>query len=411
MSCSQRKGLIIIMDRKNALQDLLVLDLTRVVSGPYCTAMMGDMGARIIKIELPKIGDDSRTAPPIVNNESAYYALLNRSKQGVTLNLKTPEGKKIFLDLAKKADVVVENYRPGVMDKLGLGYEELKKVNDRLIYGAITGFGSYGPYRMRPGYDIVAQGMGGLMSLTGIKGGRPTRSGNAMGDLLAGTNMVIGILAALYYRSLTGKGQMVDVSLVDSIVSSLENAVTRYWATGKLYERNGNAYPAVAPYDTFQTNDGDVIIGCGTNKMFENLCELVLKKPELVTDQRFSTNLGRIEHMVELKEYIEAWSKTKTTSEAVKILTAADIPTGPVYDISQVMADDHIAKAREMFPLMHHPIIGDMPIIGSPIKLMETMPHMTRPAPTLGQDNKEVYSELLGITEDEIEKLAEQNVI
>lgn len=399
------------MDNKNALQDLTVLDLTRVVSGPYCTAMLGDMGARIIKIERPKVGDDSRTAPPIVNNESAYFALLNRSKQGLTLNLKAPEGKKMFLELAKKADVVIENFRPGVMDKLGLGYEDLKKVNGGLIYGAITGFGSYGPYKMRPGYDIVAQGMGGLMSLTGIKGGRPTRCGNAMGDLLAGTNMVIGILAALYYRNATGKGQMVDVSLVDSIVASLENAVTRYWATGKLYQRNGNAYPAVAPYDTFQTSDGDVIIGCGTDKMYERLCGLVLEKPELATDQRFATNLNRIEHMAELKELIETWSRTKTTGEAVRILTDADIPTGPVYDISQVMEDEHIARAREMFPIIHHPIIGEMPIIASPIKLTETMPHIKRPAPTLGQDNKEVYSELLGITEEELEKLAEKNVI
>lgn len=399
------------MDNKNALQDLTVLDLTRVVSGPYCTAMLGDMGARIIKIERPKVGDDSRTAPPIVNNESAYFALLNRSKQGLTLNLKAPEGKKMFLELAKKADVVIENFRPGVMDKLGLGYEDLKKVNGGLIYGAITGFGSYGPYKMRPGYDIVAQGMGGLMSLTGIKGGRPTRCGNAMGDLLAGTNMVIGILAALYYRNATGKGQMVDVSLVDSIVASLENAVTRYWATGKLYQRNGNAYPAVAPYDTFQTSDGDVIIGCGTDKMYERLCGLVLEKPELATDQRFDTNLNRIEHMAELKELIETWSRTKTTGEAVRILTDADIPTGPVYDISQVMEDEHIARAREMFPIIHHPIIGEMPIIASPIKLTETMPHIKRPAPTLGQDNKEVYSELLGITEEELEKLAEKNVI
>lgn len=399
------------MDNKNALQDLTVLDLTRVVSGPYCTAMLGDMGARIIKIERPKVGDDSRTAPPIVNNESAYFALLNRSKQGLTLNLKAPEGKKMFLELVKKADVVIENFRPGVMDKLGLGYEDLKKVNGGLIYGAITGFGSYGPYKMRPGYDIVAQGMGGLMSLTGIKGGRPTRCGNAMGDLLAGTNMVIGILAALYYRNATGKGQMVDVSLVDSIVASLENAVTRYWATGKLYQRNGNAYPAVAPYDTFQTSDGDVIIGCGTDKMYERLCGLVLEKPELATDQRFATNLNRIEHMAELKVLIETWSRTKTTGEAVRILTDADIPTGPVYDISQVMEDEHIARAREMFPIIHHPIIGEMPIIASPIKLTETMPHIKRPAPTLGQDNKEVYSELLGITEEELEKLAEKNVI
>lgn len=394
-----------------ALEDLLVLDLTRVVAGPFCGSVLGDMGARVIKIENPAGGDDSRAYGPYVNGESAYFAMLNRSKEGITLNLKAPEGKALFLQLVKKADILLENYRPGVMDKLGLGYDILKNINDQLIYAAVSGFGSYGPYSQRPGYDILAQAMGGLMSLTGPKGGGPTRAGNAMGDMLAGMNMTIGVLAAVHARSLIGHGQRVDVALVDSIIVSLENAFTRYWNTGEIYQRNGNAYAALAPYDSYQAKDGLVIIACGNQSLYEKFCLTVADKPEWVADERFKDNVTRVEHMDALKELIESWTIHYTVDEIVNKMLAAGVPSGPVYDLSQIVKDSHIVKAREMFPIMHHPVIGDIPVNGDAVKLMDTMPHVTRPAPLLGQHNFEIYREFLGLTVEEMERYHNSKII
>ena len=259
-----------------ALQDLKVLDLTRVVAGPYAGSILGDFGAQVLKIEIPGRGDDARAYGPYENGESMYYANLNRNKKGITLNLKTEKGKDIFRKLAQDADILLENYRPGVMDKLGLGYETLHKMNPRLIYGTLSGFGSYGPYSQRPGYDIVSQGMGGLMSITGAEGGEPTRSGNAMGDILGGMNLVIGVLLAVHAREMTGVGQKIDVSLVDSVVASLENAYVRYFKSGKIPERTGNAYASIAPYDTYRAKDGRVILACGNQKLYEKFCNEVV---------------------------------------------------------------------------------------------------------------------------------------
>lgn len=394
-----------------ALRDLLIVDLTRVVAGPFCSSVLGDMGARVIKIEVPKKGDDSRFYGPFRNGESVYFAELNRSKEGITLNLKSPEGKKIFLELIKKADVLLENYRPGVLDRLGLGYDVLKKVNAKLIYAAVSGFGSYGPYSQRPGYDILAQAMGGLMSLTGEKGGQPTRAGNAMADMLAGMNMIIGVLAAVHARTLTGKGQRVDISLVDSIVVSLENSFTRYWHTKQLYKRNGNAYAAIAPYDSFQARDGLVIIACGNQSLYEKFCKGVMKKQEMVTDERFTDNVTRVKNMDALKACIESWTKNYLVEEIVGMALAVGVPAGPVNDLSQVVTDKHIKEARDMFPIVHHPVIGDMHVNGDAIKLMDTMPRVTKPAPLLGEDNYKVYSEFLNLSKEKIDALKESGII
>ena len=275
------------LEKVEALQNLVVLDLTRVVAGPYAGSILGDFGAEVIKIEVPGKGDDARSYGPYRNGESVYYANLNRNKKGITLNLKTEEGKKIFLELVNKADILLENYRPGVMERLGLGYEVLREKNPRLIYGAVSGFGCYGSYSDRPGYDIISQAMGGLMSVTGAKNGDPTRSGNAMGDILGGMNLVIGVLMALNVRTLTGKGQKVDVSLVDSVVASLENAYTRYFESGQLPVRNGNAYASIAPYDSYQAKDGQVIIACGNQKLYEKLCNEVLHMPWMIAFEVF----------------------------------------------------------------------------------------------------------------------------
>lgn len=387
-----------------ALEDLVVLDLTRVVAGPYCSSMLGDMGARVIKIENPKGGDDSRAYGPYVNGESAYFAMLNRSKEGVTLNLKAPEGKQIFLEMVKKADIVIENYRPGVMDKLGLGYEVLKEVNDQIIYAAVSGYGGYGRYSQRPGYDILGQAMGGLMSVTGPRGGAPTKAGNAMGDILGGLNLTIGILAAVHARSIIGHGQRVDVSLVDAVVVSLENVFTRYQYSGKVAPRNGNTNPATAPYDTFAAKDGLVVIACGNQALYEKLCRDVIHEPEWIDDERFRDNVSRVENMDSLKPLIESWTVQHRVKELVDQCLEAGVPAGPVYDVSQIVQDEHIAKDRDMFPVVRHPVIGDMHVNGDAVKLLGTMPHVTRPAPLLGQDNVPVYGEFAGLTPEQVEQ-------
>lgn len=396
---------------KGALENIKVLDLTRVLAGPLSTMMLADMGAEVIKIEIPVKGDDTRHFGPFKNGESMYYANVNRNKKGVTLNLKNPEGKAMFLEMVKKADVVVENYRPGVMDKLGLGYEELAKVNDRIIYAAVSGLGSYGPYTNRPGYDIIGQAMGGLMSVTGNPGDGPIRVGTAVGDVLGGLNLTIGILAAINARHITGKGQRVDVAIVDSVVASLEITTQRYFATGKNPEKLGNRYSSASPYDSFLAKDGYFVIGCGNQKLYENLVNNVIKKPEMLTDERFATNDLRCINHAPLKELIEDWSKDYTIDEAVEFVLAGGVPAAPIYDMKRVTEDEHIAGAREMFVPLKHPIIGDMKVNGCQVKLSDTKPEIKTPAPSLGQDNKEIYRELLNLDDEKLDQLSGEGII
>ena len=395
---------------EQALENLTVLDLTRVVAGPYAGALLGDLGANVIKIEIPGKGDDARGYGPYENGESMYYANLNRNKRGITLNMKSEKGKEAFLKLVEKADILIENFRPGVMDKLGLGYDRLKEINPRLIYGAVSGFGSYGPYAMRPGYDIVSQAMGGLMSVTGAKGGEPTRSGNAMGDILGGMNLVIGVLAAVNYRNMTGKGQRVDISLVDSVVASLENAYVRYFKSHELPVRNGNAYASIAPYDAYHAKDGYVIIACGNQKLYEKFCNEVVNMPWMITDERFLTVPLRVENNEIQKKYIEEWTTKYTVDEVVDIVLSHGIPAGPIYNVKQITEDHHIAEVRETFIDIDHPVIGKMTVNGCPVKLMDAMPRINRPGPTLGQHNEEIYK-AIGYTDDELEEMKKENVI
>ena len=280
---------------KDLLDGVIVLDLTRVLAGPYSGMMLADMGATVIKLENPKGGDDTRKMGPFINNNSVYYANFNRSKLGCTLNLKDPEGKEIFKELVKKADIVIENYRPGTMEKLGLGYDVLKEINPGIIYGAVSGFGHTGPYSKRAGYDIVGQAMGGLMSTTGWPDGPATRVGTPMGDVLGGLNMTIGILAALVNKQKTGLGEKVDVALVDSVASAMENITMIYQATGRIPQRIGNRYESTYPYDVFPAKDGDVVIAAGNNKLYGLLCD-VMKQPELKTDPRFTEIKDRVQN-------------------------------------------------------------------------------------------------------------------
>ena len=403
------------MSEHGALENLTVLDLTRVLAGPFCTMMLADMGANVIKIEIPNGGDDTRAYPPFREHnlqgerESLYFANLNRNKKGVTLNLKTPEGKELFKKMVSRADVVVENYRPGVMEKLGLGYDVLKEINPRIIYAAVSGFGCYGPYHLRPGYDILAQAMGGMMAITGPKGGGPTRAGSALGDILGGLHVTIGILAAVNARTITGRGQRVDVSLMDSVIAATENTALKYLESGEIPPRMGNRYAAVSPYDGFRCKDGVVIIACGNQKLYNKLCTEILDRPDMITDPRFVDMPGRLKYQDDIQVVVEDWLKDKTMHEATDILLSHGIPAGPILDISQILADPHV-KEREMFVEMEHPTLGHITVNGCAIKLMDTKPAVRTPAPALGQDNRAVYQQMLGLSDAEFDALHEKQV-
>lgn len=398
------------MSRKGALEGLKVLDLTRVLAGPFCTMMFADMGAEIIKVEQAGKGDDTRHMGPFKEGESAYFMNLNRNKKGITLNLKDPRGKAIFLDLVKKADVVIENFRPGTMEKLGLGYEDLKKVNPGLVYGAISGFGHTGRYSQKPGYDIISQAMSGLMSTTGWPGGEPTRTGTAMGDVLGGLSCAIGILAAVYNKIQTGEGQKVDVALVDSAVASLEIINMIYLVEGRVPTRIGNRYESTYPYDSFRGSDGSLVIGAGNDKLWVSLCK-VMSRPELAEDPRYLHVPDRVARHEELKEIVEEWTMKRTVDEIYEMVDAAGIPCAPIYDIAQVANDPHIAGDREMFVDLEHPVAGKMKVTGAHIKLSGTPPTLRTPSPALGQHNDEVLAELLGYPQEKISELREEGVI
>ncbi|MCC8025834.1 MAG: CoA transferase [Clostridium sp.] len=388
------------------LAGVKVLDLTRVLAGPYCGMMLADMGAEVIKIEMPGKGDDARRNAPIVNGESAYFMNLNRNKRGMTLNLKTESGRSIFRGLVKISDIVLENYRPGVMDKLGLGYEDLRKINPAIVYGAVSGFGHYGPYSQRAGYDIVGQAMSGLMSTTGWPDGKPTRTGTAISDVMGGISCCVGVLAAYINRLKTGKGDKVDVALVDSMVSSLEIINMIYLCTGRVPERIGNRYEAIYPYDTFDASDGMVIIACGNDKLY-GLLKGVLKIPELDREE-FDGNIKRVENHEMLKEIVESWTARRTIDEIVEILLAAGIPACPVNTIDRVVRDPHIAGAREMFVDLEHPVAGKMKVTGNQLKFTNNKIQIDTPAPLLGQHTEEILKELLEMDHEEYERLKGQ---
>ena len=398
------------MQRLGALEGITVLDLTRVLAGPFASMMMADMGANVIKIEETGKGADERQMGPFLNGESVYYMNLNRNKKGVSLNLKSAKGKQIFKDLVKKADVVLENYRPGTMEKLGLGYEVLREINPGIIYAAVSGFGQYGPYSKRPGYDIISQAMSGLMSTTGWPGGAPTRSGTAMGDVLGGLSVTIGILSAIYNRSHTGRGQMVDVALVDSAVASLEIINMIYLVEKRLPQRIGNRYESVYPYDSFQAKDDLVIIGGGNDKLW-SLFAKHIGRPELADHPDYARTRDRVKNHVVVKQIVEEWTKNKTVAEIVDELLAAGIPAAPIYSIDQVVADPHIGGAREMFVDTVHPKAGPVKLTGSHIKFSETKAGIRTPSPGLGEHNEEVLTSLLGMSKAEIEELKQEGVI
>ena len=392
------------------LSDVVVLDFSRILAGPYCTMILADLGAAVYKIEHPARGDDSRGFGPHVNGESAYFASVNRNKRGLALDLKNPRAKRLALAMVERADVVVENFRPGAMERLGLGYDALRGVNPRIIYAAVSGFGHSGPYAARPGYDIVAQGMSGLMSITGHPGGPPTRTGASIADLSGGMFLTIGILGALHERRRSGQGQKVDVALLDSQVALLENAVARYVATGEPPGRIGNRHPSITPFTSFETADGHVIVAVGNDELWGRFCGVV-GLPELATDGRLAANADRTARWGELEPLLAPALRARPTAEWLEVLAAEGLPCGPINTIDQVVADPQV-RARKMIQSVDHPVAGRLPVTASPIKLSRTpVDERFRPAPSLGQHNGEALAELLGLEEAEIAALRADGVL
>lgn len=398
-------------EQKKALAGIKVLDMTQFLAGPYCGLTLADMGAEVIKIESPPGGDFVRIAVPQINDVSIYFENMNRGKKSVTINLKTKEGKEIFSKLIAEADILIENNRPGVMERLGFGYEQAKAINKRLIYCSISGFGQTGPYSQRPGYDLIGQAMSGAMSLTGMRGQIPLKFGVPIGDVLGGMNGVIGILAALQYRAVSGEGQHIDTSLVDGLVSGMLTNTMGYIVTGNIPGPSGNRYFNAYPYDSFTAKDGEYVIACGTDPHFAALCK-VMNKPELLEDPRFKEFLKRKSNpnMDELKAIIDEWSSDKTVEECVSLIMAADIPVAPIYNVKQVFEDPHIHEAREMFVNVEHPVAGKITITGNPIKMSATPTTPTKCAPLLGEHNEEVYG-ALGYSSEAIQELKAKKCI
>ncbi|MCD5413477.1 MAG: CoA transferase [Clostridiales bacterium] len=392
----------------SALEGVRILDLTRVLAGPYATMILADLGADVVKIEMPEIGDDSRHFGPHIKGESAYFMSINRNKRSMALNLKKEEGKKLFLKMIKKFDVVVENFRPGTMEKLGLGYDMLKTINPKLVYAATSGYGHTGPYSKRPAYDAVVQAMGGLMSITGELGGKPTRVGSSIGDITAGLFTTIAILTALTNRSTTGKGQKVDIAMLDCKVAILENAIARFTVSNEIPKPIGNKHSAIVPFETFETKDGEIMIAVGNDVIWSRFCEAI-NITELVDDDRFRTNVLRNENHGILIPLILKKIKNKTTEEWQNVLDNFGVPNGPINTIDKVIKDPQIID-REMIVEVEHPIAGIVKVPGIPIKFSETPGEINRCAPLLGEHTREVLKEVLGYDENRIKSLFEYGI-
>lgn len=392
------------------LDGIKVLDLTRVLAGPYCTMMLSDLGAEVIKVEIPVTGDDSRAFGPFLHNRSLYFLSINRAKKSVSLNLKSPKGKEILLDLVTKCDVLVENYRPGTMEKLGLGYETLKAVNPRLIYAASTGFGHTGPDSLKPAYDILAQARGGIMSITGYPDIPPTRVGMSLGDITASLFTAIGINAALYQRERTGFGQKIDVSMLDSQVAILENALVRYQSDGVSPLPIGNRHPTIAPFQAYKASDKYFVIAVGNDNLWKAFCEAI-ENPQLYADLSFSTNRLRTDNIGPLNSILEPAFASKTAAEWLTIMEKAGIPCAPINDIEAVMQDPQVLY-RNMIVEVQDDMAGTVKIAGNPIKMTNVPESSIRDkVPEIGEHNSEIYSGWLGYSESDLAELKVQGVI
>lgn len=386
-----------------ALQEIKILDLTRVLAGPFCSMILGDLGAEVIKVEGPDSRDDTRAwGPPFVGGESAYYLCANRNKRAITVNFKSEKGKEIIRKLIAKSDVVVQNFKTGTLEKWGLGYEEMKKINPQIILASITGFGTNGPYKDEPGYDYIIQAMGGLMSITGEKDGPPIKAGVAIADILTGLYTVIGILSALHERNYSGEGQQIDISLFDSQISALVNVASNYLVSGVIPQRLGNQHPNIVPYQIFPTKDKEMVVAVGNDHQFSKFAS-ILGMPELATNENYRTNAKRVENREELIPIICEQMKETTAKEWQSLLQQAGIPNGPINDM-QMLFDDPQVHARNMVVEIAHPTAEMVKLVGSPLKLSRTPVEMRRHPPIYGEHTETVLSEL-GFNPEEIQSM------
>lgn len=392
---------------KKALEGLKVVDLTTALNGPFCTMILADYGAEVLKIE-PIEGEQCRFWGPLdeKSGESGFYNYVNRNKKGATLNLKTEKGLELFYELVKDADILVENFRGGITKKLKIDYETIKKINPAIIYASGSGFGQYGPITHRPCYDIVAQAMGGMINLTGFKETNPVKVGPSVADHVAGIYLALGVMLALYNRKVTGVGQQVDVAMFDTIFSILENALVNYTMGGEITQRNGNVDPSISPFDVYECKDGFVALGVGNDKLFRTF-SATIGHPELMGDPRFATNDLRCNNYIpDLQNLIRGWCKDYTKGEIESIMDEAGIPCGPVLNVKEAIEHPHIQE-REMMVHCEHPTAGDQYFQGCVIKLSETPGEVSAPSPLLGQHNREIF----GLTQEEMKQLKEEGVL
>jgi len=403
------------------LSHIRVLDLSRVLAGPWAGQNLADLGAEVIKVERPGSGDDSRAfGPPWLKDkdgrdtqDSAYYTSANRGKKSITINIGKPEGQKLVRELARISDVLVENYKFGDLARYRLAYDDLKKINARLVYCSVTGFGQTGPYRERPGYDFMIQGMGGMMSVTGepddAPGGGPQRAGVPVADIITGMYASIAICAALAHREKSGAGQHLDLALLDSQIALLAYQNSNYFATGSPPKRIGNLHPNIVPYQPFRTQDGRVILACGNDNLYRKFCE-VAGCPELADDPRFASNGKRVENRAELSRLLQAIFQKKTTHEWVELLDAAGVANGPINDVAQVFREPQV-KARGVKIELEHPVAGKMPLVASPMRFSGTPLEYELAPPVLGQHTDEILREVLRLSDGEIARLRADGVI
>lgn len=388
------------------LTGIKVIDLTRILSGPYCTMTLADLGAEVIKIETPQ-GDDTRQwGPPFIQDESTYFLSVNRNKKSMVLNLKEAKGKEVFFKLIQDADVVVENFRPGTLKKLGIDYGVLKKQNPGIILASISGFGQTGTYSQKPGYDILAQGMGGLMSVTGEPGRRPVKAGFSIADVGTGMWAAFGILVALHERNRSGEGQWIDTSLLDTIVSWQTYLAGNYFASGKDPQPLGDAHPNIVPYQGFEASDGHFMIAVGNDSLWKKFIEVI--GLQSLKDSKYATNPQRVEQRAELIPLLEEVFQMKTVKEWIEIFEEAKIPCGPINKMSDILNDPHMYE-REMVVEKDHPTLGAIKMLGTPVKFSRTPGEIKTVPPQLGEHTTEILSSL-GYSEEEIKSLYESNV-
>lgn len=391
------------------LKDIKVLEVAKALAGPHVGMLLADMGAEVIKIELPQTGDECRYWYPQIKGIGTFFLAFNRNKKSITLNLKSKKGIKIFYQLVQKSDVVLENNRVGMMDKLGIGYSTLKKIKPNIIFTSVTGFGQTGPYAPLPAYEIIAQAMGGMMDLTGFPEGPPLRTGPGLGDMLAALYAVYGTMVALYHREKTGQGQYVDASIYDSVAASLENVITNYDLLGLVAKRIGSRVRTIAPYNCYHTKDGYVVIAVGNNEQWKRLTAAISKK-ELAGSPKFAINLKRVENVDEVDRTIQDWLAERTVEDAIRILREADVPCAPVYSIDQMVRDPQF-RERKLAQKVSYEGLDSFDVIGILPKLSLSPGGIHSDPPKLGQHNDEIYGRLLGYPIEEIRDLEKEGII